>query len=135
MNIYLRIKNRIPNSFLYSTLVRLIITLIRQNFNKIDKEKISFFNNYLKLLDVPSIEYILNVLYNNIVVVKKHNDIYEIKVDPSVRIGNYKLNTLIRLIEYGNLEIRGLNFIEDTFDYIKKNIDYLILAYAVGGLK
>ena len=44
-------------------------------------------------------------------------------------ISNEKLITIIKLVEFGNLEVKGLNIFQETFDYIKNNSLLLMKEY------
>lgn len=44
-------------------------------------------------------------------------------------VSNEKLITIIKLVEFGNLEVKGLNIFQETFDYIKTNILLLMKEY------
>ena len=44
-------------------------------------------------------------------------------------VSNEKLIAIIKLIEFGNLEVRGLNIFQETFDYIKNNSLLLMKEY------
>lgn len=44
-------------------------------------------------------------------------------------VSNEKLITIIKLVEFGNLEVKGLNIFQETFDYIKNNSLLLMKEY------
>ena len=44
-------------------------------------------------------------------------------------VSNEKLIAIIKLIEFGNLEVRGLNIFQETFDYINNNSLLLMKEY------
>lgn len=44
-------------------------------------------------------------------------------------VSNEKLIVIIKLVEFGNLEVRGLNIFQETFDYIKNNSLLLMKEY------
>lgn len=44
-----------------------------------------------------------------------------------------KIITLVKLIEYGNLEIKGLHVIEEAFKYIKEHVYALYKLYVMKG--
>ena len=46
-----------------------------------------------------------------------------------------KVISLVKLIEYGNLEIRGLHVIDDAFRYIKEHLYALYKLYVMKGGK
>lgn len=44
-------------------------------------------------------------------------------------VSKEKLITIIKLVEFGNLEVKGLSIFQETFDYIKANILLLMKEY------
>lgn len=44
-------------------------------------------------------------------------------------VSNEKLITIIKLIEFGNLEVKGLGIFQETFNYIENNLSLLVEEY------
>lgn len=48
------------------------------------------------------------------------------RIDKFIMVDNIRLNSIIKLITYGNLEIKPYNIWTESFEYIKSNIDEII---------
>lgn len=44
-------------------------------------------------------------------------------------VSNEKLITIIKLIEFGNLDVKGLNIFQEMFNYINTNLSQLVDEY------
>ena len=67
--------------------------------------------------------------------VNRVSDVYVISIDNNTieEKSQEKVISLIKLIEYGNLKIKGLNVINDSFKYIKKHLKLLYRLYQMRG--
>lgn len=63
------------------------------------------------------------------------NDTYLLIIDENVfeKSSNIRLISLIKLIDYGNLEVKGLNIINKSIDYVINNIKGLYQYYLMKG--
>lgn len=50
------------------------------------------------------------------------------RIDKFIMVDNIRLNSIIKLITYGNLEIKPYNIWTESFEYIKSNIDEIIFG-------
>ena len=85
-------------------------------------EKTFLWNDYLKKIGInKSLWKILSYIVDNIKIVKQGNS-YLISVDKNIQLDGYSLDTLARLIDQGNLEIKGTNLFTDGFEYLKYEV-------------
>ena len=65
----------------------------------------------------------------------KVNDHWSVSIDNNIiePKSQEKVISLVKLIEYGNLEIRGLHIIDASFRYIKKHLYALYKLYVMKG--
>ena len=89
-------------------------------------------NEYLKSQFNLSIEEILKQLKFS---TNHYNDTYSLRVDNNAyeEKSQEKLISLIKLIDYGNLDVRGLNIINLAIAYVSKNIKGLYKYYQMKG--
>lgn len=112
--------------------------LKRTLYNSIDKRKLitieEYINNNKKFKSIYTKHiYILPLVQAGISNIEyiKINGKVRVRINPntisySVPI---KLNSIIKLITYGNREIQGYKIFLKAFDIFKKNIDILLLNY------
>ena len=50
------------------------------------------------------------------------------RIDKFIMVDNIRLNSIIKLITYGNLEIKPYNIWTESFEYIKNNMDEIIFG-------
>ena len=50
------------------------------------------------------------------------------RIDKFIMVDNIRLNSIIKLITYGNLEIKPYNIWAESFEYIKNNMDEIIFG-------
>lgn len=50
------------------------------------------------------------------------------RIDKFIMVDDIRLNSIIKLITYGNLEIKPYNIWTESFEYIKSNIDEIIFG-------
>ena len=85
-------------------------------------EKITLWNNYLKKIGLNlTLWKVLSYIVDNIRIVKQGNS-YLIEVDKNIQLEGYSLDTLARLIDQGNIEIKGTNLFTDGFEYLKYEV-------------
>lgn len=98
-----------------------------------------FFNSedFKKKFDISSeviTSDIIKIAFNNFRI-SQFSDYFLIFIDQNLklsRINNLTIDQLCRLINYGTADIAGWPIFEDTFQYIKDNIDSLYETYKAG---
>ena len=50
------------------------------------------------------------------------------RIDKFIMVDDIRLNSIIKLITYGNLEIKPYNIWTESFEYIKNNMDEIIFG-------
>ena len=82
-------------------------------------EKIKLWDKYLNKIgiEIPLWNVLLNIV-DNLKIVKQGNS-YLVEVNKNIQLGKYNLDELARLIDQGNLEIKGTNLFTDGFEYLK----------------
>lgn len=131
----LHLNGDITAEFLYNVAIRYIKQTIIKNFFKTSKKRRKLLNQYLEKEKLPSINKIINVLIDNLYITSKGKDYIIIEVNNNTQIGIYPIKPLIKLIEYGNLEVKGLNFLEKSFNEIRININSINKLYQIGVIR
>ena len=95
--------------------------------NTTDKLTKIKWNNYIQnILGIKlTFDELLLKLVNSLAFTISNNQ-YVIITDPNKQIKNYKADMLFRLINYGNLSIKGTHMFDKAFDFIKSNIGYIL---------
>lgn len=113
------IVKKYPLHFIY----KFILPLIKKRLFCFDRKKAVKINSYLKSLDSSlSIVEVLNELIKGIKV-SEENDYHNIYIPETLTITNkeFSLISIVKLINYGNLEVKGYSFIENIFGDIQDN--------------
>ena len=103
------------------------IIIIRAS-NFIKRKNTIMMNEYLRKNFDISLEDVINQLkfsfnqYNNMYSLSINANIYENK-------SHEKLISLVKLIDSGNLEVKGLNIINSSMYYVKENLKGLYALY------
>ena len=103
------------------------IIIIRAS-NFIKRKNTIMMNEYLRKKFDISLEDVINQLkfsfnqYNNMYSLSINANIYENK-------SHEKLISLVKLIDSGNLEVKGLNIINSSMYYVKENLKGLYALY------
>lgn len=98
----------------------------------LNEEKVSSLDEYLiESLKINNssrdiIEYGLNNLF-----ISDNGTEYIVRVDNNLLVPdtNQNLLTVIKLIEYGNLEVKGINLISQAFSYVVMQIQNFVDVY------
>jgi len=111
--------------------------IIKRAFEQIEDKKYVAMQEYLKDNYKLSIEDVISQLATKGFSYSKVKDLYIIRVNDNIKEtkSQEKLSTLIRLIDYGNLDIRGVHLIDSTLNYIKSNILNIYRIYQMKGEK
>ena len=110
----------------------ILIKMIKDNCKGVQYKKM---NSYLKKQYNLSIAEIIDLLEDNIVVNKVKN-LFLLTIDTNAieQKSKIKLETLIRLIDCGNTEIKGINLISDSVNYLKDNVLNIYRIYQMKGV-
>ena len=101
-------------------------------FSLAKKRNVSQMNEYLKKNFDLTIDEVIEQIrfsfnhYGNIYSLAINNNIYEEKT-------NEKVISLVKLIDYGNLEVKGLNIINSSMYYVNNNLKGLYRYYQMKG--
>ena len=116
-------------NFIQSTIKETMIIFIRdmnnhRKFNKLDKFLYNILGRDIKSVDILC--YAINSAF-----VGKYKDNYVLDIDSKSFYANtdYTVSSLIKLIEFGNLEVKGTNALARCFNYIRNKLDFLWLFY------
>jgi hypothetical protein len=94
--------------------------------------KASSLNEHLKSLNVNyTVKAILLFVIETMKLSKKENE-YVLEVDKNRILPNtlYNLDTLIKLINYGTLQVKGYNLLVKSFEYVEKRLSTLKRLHA-----
>lgn len=124
------LKNLDGESFTFSTILPKMKEYIVLNLND---ERVNNFENYLKekLKISYSLKEIMFDVIDTMIVDKRDDFTYSISTNDSLLLKDtsYTMSQLVRLIEYGDLNIRGLKLLSTIFRQIKSNIRALEFMY------
>lgn len=114
------IENFIPEKLLNNVLL---------NYNE---DKASLINDYLQeelKIGLSAKEIITYAIEN--LHISKDNDDYTVMIDGALLVPGTKYNLLniVKLIDSGNLEVRGLNIVSQAFAFIVMQLPNLIALY------
>ena len=117
------------NDFLINYIPEKLFNYVVLNLNE---EKTSSLDEYLyKNLKIKNssrdiIEYGLNNLF-----ISDTGAEFLVMIDPTLNVPDSTENLLsvIKLIDYGNLEVRGLNLVSKAFDYVVMQVQNFVKVY------
>ena len=116
----------ISKKFIYEFLPDFIYSIILE---KSDRNRFKNMDEYLKSININySTLELINYALDNLEV-REVGNTYQIEVSNILKVGEYTLNQLIRLIDYGNAEVRGVNAVSAACDYINKHKEVIINDY------
>lgn len=109
--------------------------IIRRVLEQISKNNYVAMQEYLKENYKVSIEDVVRELALKGFSYSKVKDLYIVRLNDNIKEekSQEKLSTLIRLIDYGNLEIKGVHLINNSIEYIKDNILNIYRIYQMKG--
>jgi len=114
---------RILPTLLYKTLVT--------KYNKLVKRKrVGNMNNYLKDNYNITLE---DIIKRSKIVVNDRGNQFVISIEQNETINGIPIETLIRLIDFGNMDIKGLNLFNSTFRYVESRLGTFFRYYMIGG--
>lgn len=125
------------SQFVSETLPRLVKVYVMDNLNKMHRLKQDLeMRKHLK----KNYNLDLNEICSNIdkyLKVIEYTDAHHlVEIDSTQTIGdsNYNIDTIIRLIDYGNSDVKGLSLVNETMKYIQSELADFYTMYMKGGL-
>ena len=121
--------NTVPSDFVYKFLPKFIYNMIATSVNV---HKFDAMDDYMKKLGInhSTVDLIKFSLDN--LEIKEVNGVYMIQVSTKIKIKDYTLNQLMRLVDSGNLEVKGTNVMTDASNYINSHRGTVLEAYMGG---
>lgn len=122
-----------PKRFVYSYLPKFIY---RKALGELNNSTIANINKYLK--DVLKINYSLKDILSECI---KYIYLSEFGENYIIDLGNmnrfkdtdYRTIDLLRLIEFGNIELKGTYLITKVYNFIREHCDYIYNYYYLSG--
>lgn len=130
MKLISNIKNEYFNGVILPTLVYKVMCSEYNHF--IENKRIVGMNDYLLDEYKITVKDILDEIKGNILV-SKSGDKYNVFVDNNIKMGELFVDNLMRLVDNGNMEIKGLHLFDTAFKYVEKRIDIFYNYYMKGG--
>ena len=126
MNKKIYVKTAKGDDFIKKFLPEVFITkLYNKSSDKQYKNIFDYISDNYKL----SKKDIFNSLKANLIFSKYGNDTIISSNDNVFVNADNKLSSILALIDYGNLEVKGTNLINTTIDWINSKISYLYIMY------
>lgn len=109
--------------------------IIKRVIDKVNENKYVVMQDYLHEHYNIGIEDVINQLMLNGFSFSKVKSSFIIRINDNIKEirSQEKLSTLIRLIDYGNREVRGVNLINSSIDFIKSNLLNIYRIYQMRG--
>lgn len=103
--------------------------LMAKSYAKLDQSKSSAMNAYLRGIgvNIPVCEILKKAYFT--LECEGNGDYGTLRISTAVKINDFTLSQLCRLIDNGNREIKGLGIVSHAFDCAQMNINALIEAY------
>ena len=116
----------VPPKFIYEFLPDFMYSIMLEG---VDKHLFDRMDEYLKSIGIDYstlglIEYALDNLE-----VREVGGTYQVGISNILKVGQYTLDQLIRLVDYGNTEVKGIGVVKNAFDYIEKHKEVVISDY------
>lgn len=124
MEVTLKIKNcdSFVNGYIINWLKRGVASVSDSKYKKMD----DYLLNILGVKETS--KELLDTAIDNIKIIKKDSS-YELKMDKNLYNDDYTLDSLVRLIEFGNLEVRGVRTITTLFEFLRNNARKMYNTY------
>lgn len=104
-------------------IIKLMIVIRHKLEDNLSNIKLKEMKKYLKKNYKISLEQLVNTVCNNFKISKYGNE-YIIRLNKSVKINDTTyLESLVNLVDYGNTEIKGVNFFSSIIKEIEENIN------------
>ena len=118
--------------FILSVLPKYIVSEVGKKLNAVAATRREAMDDYLGQEGLPSVEEIMSKARDSILITSKSNEALAIMVDGNAVVGGKPLMPLVKLVEYGNMDIRGLHFINAAIDGVRRNLNDLYHLYEMG---
>lgn len=129
----IRIDGDSTEDFIMSSLPDTISKMVVREFLKTPASRRSLMAEYLSGGGLPSADEILREALGRLLITTEHNDIMTLAIDGNSTLHGHRLDALLRLIDFGNADIKGLGCISKAFNYIQSNVESLYRLYLIGG--
>ena len=109
--------------------------IMKRVFDLMAKNKYPAMQDYLKDNYELSIEDIVTQLLTKGFSYSNVKNLAIVRIDDNIKEdkSQEKLSMFVRLIDYGNLDVRGINLIHSSIEYIKDNILNIYRIYQMKG--
>ena len=118
--------------FILSVLPKYIVSEVGKKLNAVAAPRREAMDDYLGKEGLPSVAEIMSKARDSILITSKSNEALAIMVDGNAVVDGKPLMPLVKLVEYGNMDIRGLHFINAAIDSIRRNLNDLYHLYEMG---
>ena len=130
------VKNTVDKAFLKTTLRDCYLVYLRELLfgSRMKQQQLANMNKYLSDNYQIDIVMLLNAVANNTLITTQGED-YKLTVNENVVIvKNYTLGLLMRLVDYGNTDVRGLNIFNKAEKYIQERLQSIFTIHTLKGL-
>lgn len=118
--------------FILSVLPKYIVSEVGKKLKAVAAPRREEMDDYLGKEGLPSVAEIMSKARDSILITSKSNEALAIMVDGNAVVGGKPLMPLVKLVEYGNMDIRGLHFINAAIDGVRRNLNDLYHLYEMG---
>lgn len=130
----IRIDGDSIEDFIMSSLPDIISKRIVHEFQKTPAVRRSLMAECLSEYGLPSAEEIIHEALGRLLITTEHNDTMILTIDGNSALQGHRLDSLLRLIDFGNASVKGLGCISKAFNYIQINVESLYRLYLIGGV-
>ena len=118
---------------------KLIRLKINNNLNKcVQSKKDIKMRGYIGTRYGEEFDQIMKTLTcnENAFIINKNGKQYIVEINPNiiVKSSGLSLEFLVRMIDYGNLDVKGLHIVDSAMKYVQLMIDDIYRLYMKGGL-
>lgn len=131
------ISNNIDKSFIVTTLRDCYLMYLRSNLftNRVKKLQIEHMNDYLTKNYNVDLELLFRLIADN-TYIGTQGDNYKLTINDNVIVNkNNTLGMLMRLVDYGNTEIRGLHIFNKVEKFIQERIQAIFTIHTLKNMK
>jgi hypothetical protein len=130
MNIQL--SNNLNKKFITVTVPKLIKQLTLSSFKQSHAHKLDEYIKKELKLDT-TVRHCLYIAVSNVIITKNSDGTISVGVNPSINVPGYpiKLTSILKLINYGNLDVKGYPILNRVLKYIESNQVQLEKAFTL----
>lgn len=131
------ISNNIDKSFIVTTLRDCYLMYLRSNLftNRVKKLQIEHMNDYLTKNYNVDLELLFRLIADN-TYIGTQGDNYKLTINDNVIVNkNNTLGMLMRLVDYGNTEIRGLHIFNKVEKFIQERLQAIFTIHTLKNMK